>query len=539
MASFRLLPEYDEALAGALAAVYQQMPPHRQTFFNDPYYWLQCRVSGRARPFTLAYYEGETLIGAAPFVSQPLKIGGVTARYLAPLGYGLSEFTAFIVHEPLRPRFWNDLVAELRRRGMNAVLPNVRPDDYRVLERHDGLLLPWGDTPNPVYRDPEGAYAGVLQKKKLKRDTDWAFKDARVTVHHFVGDIPEEAFDRLAAHHIERRAFENTPSIFSDPGKSALYRRVCLGFQPGALVRNAPVLTEIRLGSDVLATHLGFMWNRTFLTQIPVMNIACLDLSPGKVMTRALFEFARDRELTCFDFGYGEEPYKSRYTNQVDLYRTYVVTATRSRRLLLPVLKTVRDHPLTRTLSARGLKSGSLRAWLRGLRPAAFRILEVPRQAPPDPVLEPTELDFRGLVEYVRRRPGPDPVRRAHYERFKAGYRLFTARTETGESAMAWLIRGSEAPLPGVRVRAESEHNWIVAWPAPSDGSVFRQLALALARRFDDVPTLVPAEASGRREDASSGTAFREIAYFRRRRGVWKVEPGAAGRFEVLPDPKG
>src|SRR5439155_1445099 len=83
-------------------------------------------------------------------------------------------------------------------------------------------------------------------------------------------------------------------------------RQACLC--PGAV---------LEVESQRLAYHLGFEFDGRFSWYKPAFGVNLWEFSPGEVLLRHLFKYARDHRLREFDFTRGDERFKSRFANRV------------------------------------------------------------------------------------------------------------------------------------------------------------------------------------------------------------------------------
>ncbi|HEY5095622.1 MAG TPA: GNAT family N-acetyltransferase [Candidatus Eremiobacteraceae bacterium] len=90
-----------------------------------------------------------------------------------------------------------------------------------------------------------------------------------------------------------------------------------------ALVDNLDPSNELRFAvlesnDRPIAYNFGFQLDGKFLYYTPTFDIEFFDVSPGDVLLRYLFVYARDSDIREFDFTVGDETYKSRYANHTD-----------------------------------------------------------------------------------------------------------------------------------------------------------------------------------------------------------------------------
>jgi CelD/BcsL family acetyltransferase involved in cellulose biosynthesis len=147
-------------------------------------------------------------------------------------------------------------------------------------------------------------------------------KFGRLTFRHL--ETREEAREHLPVlfdQHITRWAMSAQRSAFLQPEVRTLYE---------ALIEELNPQTELRFGvlelnSEPIAYHLGFQVKGKFTLYKPAFSIRYWDYSPGDILLRSLFQYAREVGVEEFDFSIGDESYKYRYANQVKQnYTLYV-----------------------------------------------------------------------------------------------------------------------------------------------------------------------------------------------------------------------
>ena len=75
------------------------------------------------------------------------------------------------------------------------------------------------------------------------------------------------------------------------------------------------VLSVLRAGQHVVASHYGILEGGLLHYWFPVYDPRFAKYSPGTALFRSILETAGEHGLTCVDMGYGEQPYKLKQTD--------------------------------------------------------------------------------------------------------------------------------------------------------------------------------------------------------------------------------
>ena len=158
---------------------------------------------------------------------------------------------------------------------------------------------------------PEQADQAV-RKKSLIRHEGYFRKNGALRIEHLTHPVQilehiEELFDQ----HIARWAPTNHPSLFLNEKQRLFYSELIhrLG-GTGWLT-----LTRILWNESPIALHFGFDYKGSFLWYKPSFEIALAKHSPGEVLLRQLLLNAIVKNARRFDFGLGDEAFKSRFAN--------------------------------------------------------------------------------------------------------------------------------------------------------------------------------------------------------------------------------
>lgn len=469
-------------LAEDLRCIYSEMPEAERSVFNDPFFLLSCwrsRADG-VDQFGLLGWEDSKLLGAAFFRYEFANLAGRKKRCIVPLGNGLSEFTPFLALPSAKRQLLQAMLRELSASAHSILLSNLREQDYGIVQWQDASApgakwVLYGETLNPVSLDEQLSFEKILSKKSLTAATKGISGSGNLEITHRTSNIPQATLTQLMELHAERWAFEGKKSKFEDSSVANLYRSVCREYPTKAAEGNFIVVSAASLDDEPIAMHLGFRWGDTFLYQVPVMNLAFMERSPGQLLLRALYEYACNEGLETFDLGRGDEPYKKRFASNVLHYRTYALLTSPYDKFRFSVRSALR-RALNGQRANLALTLRSAMRWFR--RKAAFRRVILfsrhPDAEKPETIREGDgsviELRFADAVRQSRQNPEfPYAINRKLYDRFRQGYRLFALQKDRVLVSFAWAVQKSEQWIGEVdqTAKASCEALWIIDCVTP------------------------------------------------------------------------
>lgn len=160
----------------------------------------------------------------------------------------------------------------------------------------------------------------VVRKKSLVRHETYFKRNGKLEVRHLTDG--EEIFPHLAAffeQHIQH--WQNTPhpSLFQDEAQRLFYQRLTQSARDTGWLR----FTRVDWEGRPIAFHFGFCHEGRFLWYKPSFDIQLARRSPGEVLLRQLFLRALHEGAEIFDFGLGDEAFKSRFATRVNRVRTW------------------------------------------------------------------------------------------------------------------------------------------------------------------------------------------------------------------------
>ncbi len=125
--------------------------------------------------------------------------------------------------------------------------------------------------------------------------------------------------DDFFAQHITRWADTQWPSLFNEESQREFYRNVVRAAADTGWLR----FTRLGWDGRPIAFHFGFFYRRTFLMYKSSYAIDLAQRSPGQVLLRQLLLKAVEENAQTYDFGLGEEAYKSHLATQTNVVRNW------------------------------------------------------------------------------------------------------------------------------------------------------------------------------------------------------------------------
>ncbi|HXI71488.1 MAG TPA: GNAT family N-acetyltransferase [Verrucomicrobiae bacterium] len=162
--------------------------------------------------------------------------------------------------------------------------------------------------------------AAAANKKSLVRHERGFLRDGQLQVGHL--DASEQILPHLEeffAQHISRWAATAAPSLFNDETQKQFYRRLARMASDAGWLR----FTRLEWQGRVIAFHFGFNYRGSFLWYKPAFDFELASRSPGEVLLRQLLLKAMDEGAHTFDFGLGDEAFKSRFATQMNIVRNW------------------------------------------------------------------------------------------------------------------------------------------------------------------------------------------------------------------------
>jgi CelD/BcsL family acetyltransferase involved in cellulose biosynthesis len=173
---------------------------------------------------------------------------------------------------------------------------------------------------------PELALAATSKKSLLQSESYFRRKGS-LQVHHFHnGNDILPHLDEFFEQHRSRRAITGQPSGFEEEGARAGINRLIRYASNTGWLR----FTRIDWNGRAIAFHFGFSYQGRYVYYLPTFAIDLARWSPGQLLLRQVLLSAMSEGASVFDFGTGDEPYKSRFATDVHWVRMWGLYPRRS-----------------------------------------------------------------------------------------------------------------------------------------------------------------------------------------------------------------
>jgi hypothetical protein len=274
--------------------------------------------------------------------------------------------------------------------------------------------------------------------------------------------------------------------------------------------------------------HVGYVWENTFLYHLPVINIKYIDHWPGEVLMYELFSFAVSRGINVFDFGVGDESYKSRYSSAVEQYGTFLLD---------------KSPPLGRVswferVALRLRRLGSPRALVRRLirrkNDKLNNTVRFYRSSGCDEQHEYAlkEFGYKEYVDFARAQSiRPYGLSRGTHDRFRQGWRLLAFCIANVPVSFGWVFEGESVYLAelGESVHISSGAVWLLdfyTFEAERGKGYYSSLLRAISSEFrKEFPIIIYAlESNVPSTRGIEKAGFTWFACGDPRKGIWFVD---------------
>jgi CelD/BcsL family acetyltransferase involved in cellulose biosynthesis len=159
---------------------------------------------------------------------------------------------------------------------------------------------------------PERALAAT-RKKSLVRHENYFRREGGLSVTHT--DKAEQVLpwlDELFAQHIERWAATESPSQFQEEKWRIFFQRWAVSAASRGWLR----FTRLEWQGRAIAFHFGVCYQGNYIWYKPCFAIDLARHSPGEVLLRQVLLAAIEEGANTFDFGTGDDEYKTRFATE-------------------------------------------------------------------------------------------------------------------------------------------------------------------------------------------------------------------------------
>jgi CelD/BcsL family acetyltransferase involved in cellulose biosynthesis len=200
---------------------------------------------------------------------------------------------------------WQHLSDDSRIMRFYKTLPRgFRGRLHRLPTEHYQTIL-FGDG-----NDRETVLSSIVGKKHTRRRINKLRKAGRVRFRELAAEHAAGAdLDNFFRHHVRRHAAIGKSSAYADAESCQFVRT--LFHEMGSAAR----FGVLELNRRPLAWYFGFQSKGKFLLYQHTFDLEMSEYTPGELLLWNLFEYARDHVARELDFGHGNEPYKTRFTN--------------------------------------------------------------------------------------------------------------------------------------------------------------------------------------------------------------------------------
>ena len=341
--------------------------------------WWEAFRTG-AELYTFAVLDGEQLIGIAPLMLRR----DADVRVVEFLGMGSSDYCDLIAAGEDKPAVLAAVMEALLRRrdrwdrirlrnlpeqsSTVAVLSQLElPVDLDIVAEVESVCPALSIETSPHFART------CAHKKSLVRHERYFERLSPLAWQHAMDlDEVRDLLPEFMEQHRDRRFMAGDRSLFDDPRHRRFYERLV---QP-LLDANWLRFSVLRWRDEILAFHLGFLFDRVYTWYKPTFNVDYARFSPGEVLLKKLIEHALQEDVRELDFTIGDEAFKERFTNvKRNNLRVQIIQKGRT-----PARRKVRES-LQRTIKAH---NPALYARIKGLVQGAqaFRARVAPVDEP-------------------------------------------------------------------------------------------------------------------------------------------------------------
>lgn len=185
-------------------------------------------------------------------------------------------------------------------------------------------------------KHPEEAIAATRKKSLLRHEAYFRKNGLLEVEHHKTAETIEPFLEEFFNQHISRWETTRFPSLFHEEKQRRLYTKIT------ALASNTGCLrfTRIIWNGKNIAFHFGFNYKGSFFWLKPTFDISLAKHSPGEVLLRQLLLRAIEEAAHTFDFGLGDEAFKSRFATGVKRLKNWGLYKSVSKNVLV-----ISPHP--------------------------------------------------------------------------------------------------------------------------------------------------------------------------------------------------
>jgi CelD/BcsL family acetyltransferase involved in cellulose biosynthesis len=278
-----------------------------------------------------AFGRGQLLLICAERDGEPVAFAPLFAEagMIYFVGSGGSDYLDF-VGDLSDPAIIDELLMEARKHVPEFAgflfyhVPDssATPAILAGAARRLGLaIFDEGGMPSPalVVTDARELEARANKKSLVRHERYFSRMGELKVTHAIRADEILGHLDDFFAQHRERWAPTPFPSLFCDPAHVRFYELLTKSASDAGWLR----FTRIESQGTPVAFHYGFSYSGTFMWYKPSFAIELARHSPGEVLLRQLLFLAQKENVGTFDFGLGDEEFKSRFATRVNHVRNW------------------------------------------------------------------------------------------------------------------------------------------------------------------------------------------------------------------------
>ena len=288
------------------------------------WHWLSAwwETFGRGELLLIAAEREGAVVALAPLFTE--------AGMIYFVGSGGSDYLNFI-GDISDLEILDALLVEARRRVQHFIgfvfyhVPETSETGWRLRQAAERLGLKCFDegsqlAPTLEMGADKNSAIEAANKKSLVRHERGFLRDGELKVEHLdAGEKILPQLDGFFEQHIGRWAATTSPSLFNDETQKRFYRQLARKAADTGWLR----FTRLEWQGRAIAFHFGFCYHGNFLWYKPTFAIELAERSPGEVLLRQLLLKAMDEAAHTFDFGLGDEAFKSRFATQTNIVRNW------------------------------------------------------------------------------------------------------------------------------------------------------------------------------------------------------------------------
>ena len=277
---------------------------------------------GRGQLLLMAAERDGRIVALAPLFTE--------AGMVYFVGSGGSDYLDFI-GDISEPEVLDVFLTEARKRVPGFIgyvfyhVPDSSQTGQRLQEAAARLGLRCfeeGSQPAPALAmGPDKSNALEAANKRTPAQRERFFqRNGLLEIQHLAdGERILGHLDDFFSQHITRWAGTSSPSSFNDEKERQFYRNVIRKAADTGWLR----FTRLVWDGRPIAFHFGFCYRGTFLMYRSSYAMDLAQRSPGQVLLRQLLLKAVQDDTHTYDFGLGEESYKSHLATQTNVVRNW------------------------------------------------------------------------------------------------------------------------------------------------------------------------------------------------------------------------